>query len=84
MTFCQPEMSPYTERSFDQMVLEGASISPVEASAEWAEDRWFLKESLGPREWKKNQGWEVLHEGHAKGQAVGGNLSTLMLLAGTE
>jgi muramoyltetrapeptide carboxypeptidase len=84
VTFCQPEMAAYTERSFDQILMEGASNTPVEASPEWAEDRWFLKESLGPREWKKNQGWDVLREGHAKGRAVGGNLGTLMLLAGTE
>ncbi|MGD0818125.1 MAG: S66 peptidase family protein [Methanomassiliicoccales archaeon] len=84
ITFCQPELSAYTERSFDQVLLEGASNVPVEASEHWAEDRWFLKEPLGPREWRKNPGWEVLREGHAKGRAVGGNLSTLMLLVGTE
>jgi muramoyltetrapeptide carboxypeptidase len=65
-------------------VLEGSSNVQVKASEEWAEDRWFLKESLGPREWKGNPGWDVLREGHAKGRAVGGNLSTFMLLAGTD
>jgi muramoyltetrapeptide carboxypeptidase len=84
VTFCQPELSAYAERSFDQALLEGSNNIPVDASESWAEDRWFLKDGLGPREWKKNPGWEVLREGHAKGRAVGGNLSTLMLLAGTE
>ena len=84
VTFCQPELSAYTERSFDQVLLEGSNNFQVEASETWAEDRWFLKDTLGPREWKENPGWEVLREGHAKGRAVGGNLSTLMLLAGTE
>jgi muramoyltetrapeptide carboxypeptidase len=84
VTFCQPEMSAYTERSFDQLLMEGSNNVPVDASEEWAEDQWFMKEDLGPRDWKKNPGWEVLREGHAKGRAVGGNLSTLMLLAGTE
>ena len=84
VTFCQPELSPYTESSFDNILMEGSNNVPIDASSEWAEDRWFLKENLGPREWKKNQGWDVLREGHAKGRAVGGNLSTLMLLAGTE
>ncbi|HEY3419048.1 MAG TPA: S66 peptidase family protein [Methanomassiliicoccales archaeon] len=84
VTFCQPEMSAYAERSFDQVLLEGSNNIPVEASENWAEDRWFLNENLGPREWKNNPGWDVLREGHAKGRAVGGNLSTLMLLAGTE
>jgi muramoyltetrapeptide carboxypeptidase len=84
VTFCQPELSAYTEWSFDQVLLEGSANIPVEASESWAEDRWFLKESLGPREWKKNPGWTVLRDGHTKGRAVGGNLSTLMLLAGTE
>lgn len=84
VTFCQPQMPPYTERSFDRTVLDGSSGTPVEASTEWAEDRWFMKESLGPREWQENRGWQVIRDGHAKGRAVGGNLSTLMLLAGTE
>ncbi len=84
VTFCQPELSPYTERSFDRALLEGVPNVPIEASKCWAEDRWFMKESLGPREWKNNPGWTILREGHAKGNAVGGNLSTLMLLAGTE
>jgi len=84
VTFCQPELSAYTEGSFDQVLLDGSNNIPVNASGTWAEDRWFLKDALGPREWKRNPGWEVLREGHAKGRAVGGNLSTLMLLAGTE
>ena len=84
VTFCQPELSPYTEWSFDQVLLEGSANIPVEASGNWAEDRWFLEDPLGPRKWKNNPGWTVLREGHAKGRAVGGNLSTLMLLAGTE
>jgi muramoyltetrapeptide carboxypeptidase len=84
MTFCWPELPAYTERSFDLMLLEGSSNVPVEASDTWAEYRSLLKDPLGPREWRKNRGWEVLNEGHAKGRAVGGNLSTLLLLAETE
>ncbi len=85
VTFCQPELSALRRKTFDPILLEGSKQHPRRCPAEsWAEDRWFLKDELGPREWKKNPGWEVLREGHAKGRAVGGNLSTLMLLAGTE
>ena len=84
VTLCQPQLPRYSEMAFDRFLLECASGVTFEASEEWAEDRWFLKDELGPREWMKNQGWTVLREGQAYGRSVGGNLSTLMLLAGTE
>lgn len=83
ITFCQPELPRYTENIFDA-VLGGSDPVTVKPSTEWAEDFWWQKENLGPREWKPNPGWRVMKPGIAEGEAIGGNLGTLLLLAGTE
>lgn len=83
ITFCQPELPSYTLRHFLRVLVEGGEDKVV-ASERWAEDAWFQKEELGPREWKRNPGWRVLREGVATGRAVGGNLGTMLLLAGTK
>ncbi|MBN1109221.1 MAG: LD-carboxypeptidase [Methanomassiliicoccales archaeon] len=83
ITFCQPELPRYTEECFER-VLMGEEEVQVRPSVMWAEDRWYDHPDLGPREWKTNPGWRVLNPGRARGTALGGNLSTFMLLAGTE
>jgi muramoyltetrapeptide carboxypeptidase len=83
-TFCQPELPEYTEECFDAVIIEGRERIVIKPSATWAEDFWFLKENFGPREWKKNDGWIVYKPGKAQGIAIGGEISTLLLLAGTE
>jgi muramoyltetrapeptide carboxypeptidase len=84
VTFCQPELPEYTERHFDRTLVEGEGVQ-LEPSPEWAEDPWWRDpEDQGGREWNENEGWKVLREGRGRGEVVGGNLSTFMLLAGTE
>ncbi|HEX8247410.1 MAG TPA: S66 peptidase family protein [Pyrinomonadaceae bacterium] len=83
-TFCQPELPEYTEECFDAVIIEGKKRLVIKPSAMWAEDLWFLKENFAPREWKKNAGWIVHQPGKARGIAIGGEISTLLLLAGTE
>ena len=84
VTFCQPDLPLYTLDRFLELVRGDQDVITVRASEEWAEDLWFEKEDLGPREWKNNLGWRVLNGGRGSGKAVGGNLSTFMLLSGTE
>ena len=83
ITFCQPDLPHYTEDLFDRMVMEGKR-SVIEPSLKWAEDDWWKEPvNFGERDWQTNPGWKVFRGGTATGPAVGGNLSTLMLLAGT-
>ena len=84
VTFCQPDPPRYTIDRFLELVRGDQDVITVRASEQWAEDPWFEKEDLGPREWKSNPGWKVLSEGKGKGKAVGGNLNTFLLLSGTE
>jgi len=83
ITFTQPELPEFTERYFDQVIIEGRDEVILEASSRWAEDAWWKKENGEKREWKKNPGWKVLKEGKGTGIAIGGNIGTLLLLAGT-
>ncbi len=84
ITFCQLELPEYSEKYFDEFLIAGKENVIIKASEKWAEDQWWEKENLGPREWKENPGWKVLREGVREGIAIGGNSGTLLLLAGTE
>ncbi len=52
------------------------------SSSEWSDDLWFLDQEK--REFITNDGWWVLQKGNAQGILEGGNLSTLVLLNGTD
>lgn len=69
----------YTLERMRKTLFDGSD--DIKASVEWSDDLWFLDQEK--REFIKNDGWWVLHDGEAKGVLEGGNLSTLMLLNGT-
>lgn len=54
----------------------------VRASSHWSDDLWFLDQD--DREPRPNPGWSVPRPGRAEGRVIGGSLSTLALLQGTE
>lgn len=53
----------------------------LEDAPEWSDDLWFIDQEK--REFVKNSGRKIWHQGDAKGVLVGGNLGTLLLLSGT-
>lgn len=59
---------------------EAYSLTPAEY---WIDDEWFLDLSL-PRLKHPNSGYQIVQPGDATGIAIGGNLSTLMNLTGTD
>lgn len=70
----------YTLDFMQKMLFDGkAEFKP---SVEWSDDLWFIDQEK--REFIKNDGWWVLNDGGAQGVLEGGNLSTLVLLNGTE
>ncbi len=50
-------------------------------SPEWSSDAWYLPDA--PRTFYPTE-WKVYNPGQASGIAIGGNISTLNLLTGTE
>jgi len=79
--FCDPGISEYTVDGFVR-TLRGEVVS-YSSSSVIADDKWWLKNGYGPREWVQFDGWKVYREGEARGKILGGNLETLCSLAGT-
>lgn len=70
----------YTLEHLQKAFMEGKfDIAP---SDEWSDDLWFIDQEK--RNFIKNEGWWILQNGNAKGVLEGGNLSTLVLLGGTD
>lgn len=71
----------YTMQSFLEAVTNDAPYE-VDPSETWSDDPWYLDQEN--REFIKQDGYLILQEGEASGTLIGGNLSTLNLLQGTE
>jgi muramoyltetrapeptide carboxypeptidase LdcA involved in peptidoglycan recycling len=82
ITFCDPNASDDTINSFLKVVIANENINLNEPDF-FAYDDWYLKDGFGPRELKQHTGFKSIKKGTAEGQAVGGNLETLLALAGT-
>lgn len=71
----------YTLEYMRKMLFADAPVT-VEPSAEWSDDAWFINQE--DRDFIKNEGYWIIHEGDAEGTIKGGNLCTFNLLLGTE
>ena len=71
----------YTIQSFLEAVTNDAPYE-VSPSDTWSDDKWYLDQE--ERTFVKQDNYMVIHEGQAEGTLIGGNLSTLHLLQGTE
>jgi len=71
----------YTTDYFKKCLMskENYQVTPSET---WSDDKWYIDQEK--RNLIKNPGYEVIHQGKAKGTIIGGNLCTLNLLQGTE
>jgi muramoyltetrapeptide carboxypeptidase len=71
----------YTLRYFLEAVTNDAPFD-IEPSEQWSDDAWYLEQEQ--RTFVQNKGYTILQEGSATGNLIGGNLSTINLLQGTE
>jgi len=71
----------YTLEYFKKCLFSNKSFE-IKPSKEWSDDRWMINQEK--RKFYPNEGWWVINEGEAIGEIIGGNLSTLNLLQGTE
>lgn len=75
----------YTIRYFDDVFIHGENEIDIEQSAEFAEDDWYTHaDHPQSRVLQKNPGWQMIRDGSASGQLVGGNIVTFQALIGTE
>ncbi len=82
-----PKIFPYTEIHFKKALMETQSIGRVQLSHQWTDEvlDWFKKEDLKrPRKMKENKGWMWLKHGKAEGSILGGCITSMIHLRGTE
>ena len=71
----------YTLDYFKKMFFNDEEFE-VTSSDVWSNDSWFIDQDK--REFFKNHKMFCINEGEAEGKIIGGNLSTISLLTGTE
>lgn len=71
----------YTWENFKKILLSDGKNQIIPA-AEWSDDLWFINQEQ--RQFIKNEGHWLLHNGQAQGTIIGGNLGTFTLLLGSE
>jgi muramoyltetrapeptide carboxypeptidase LdcA involved in peptidoglycan recycling len=80
-TFGQLKELSYTLDYFKKCLFSDLSF-PIIASQSWTDDEWWLNQE--DRHPINNEGWLIVNRGQARGTAIGGNISSLLLIAGTD
>ena len=78
---------PYTEKYFKKAIMEIQPVGEIQPSSQWTDEilDWFKKEDLKrPRKVKRNRGWQWLRKGKAEGPILGGCITSMLHLRGTE
>lgn len=84
ITFAKPEPFDYTWKYFSKMGIEKEAIVEIKDSKIFADDLYFLRKDNDHRIIQKNLGRKIFREGKAQGEVVACNLSTLLVLLGTD
>ncbi|MEA3449391.1 MAG: S66 peptidase family protein [Patescibacteria group bacterium] len=84
ISFAKPEPFNYTWEYFKKMCIDPQDQLLYEASPDYADDLYFLREDDNHRIKQKNEGLKIFKEGKAEGEIVAGNLQTLLILVGTK
>lgn len=80
-------LDPYTCEYFERATMQSKAIGKVSASQEWTDEflDWFKKTDLErPRHMFKNTGYKWLRKGVADGLAIGGCITSIIHLRGTD
>lgn len=82
-----PTILPYTATYLKKALMQTEPLGEIEPSIKWTDEilDWFKKEDIKrPRSMKRNKGWRWLKEGKAEGHILGGCITSMMHLRGTE
>ena len=75
-----PEPLSYTLRKIKDILFTPAAPGPLNPPGAWTDD---IPSEISPRKMKGHSGWHWFRDGKVEGPLVGGNLHTLLTLAGT-
>ena len=82
-----PTILLYTKTYLYKALMQTNPIGKIEPSSQWTDEvlDWFKKEDLKrPRKMKRNKGWQWLKSGKTEGPILGGCISSILHLRGTE
>lgn len=82
-----PSVLAYTKEYFTKAVMKPVPIGNIYPSKQWTDEvlDWFNKEDLTrPRQMRLNPGYQWLRKGQASGRLIGGCITSLLHLRGTD
>ncbi len=82
ITFAKPTFFDYSWQYFEQLLITGGERLRYQPSPVTSDNAWYERDDNKMIE-KPAPGWRCYRPGEATGPIVGGNLGTLLLLAGT-
>lgn len=80
ITFAKPTVPDETIECFRSLVMENQTSYTYPVSKRFSDNQWWVKDEM---EFTPNPGIQSFKKGKAEGRIVGGNIGTLLLLAGT-
>jgi muramoyltetrapeptide carboxypeptidase LdcA involved in peptidoglycan recycling len=81
ISFGEKKGFKYTLEYFKKCLFSSEPFE-IKPSKKWSDDKWMKNQEN--RKFYSNEGYWIINEGKAIGRIIGGNLSTLNLLQGTE
>ncbi len=82
ITFAKPTLPDFTWEHLEKVLMQPTVPFPLQTSKEYSDNPWF-KEPSQTMTFEPNPGWRVFRQGRAEGALIGGNVGTMLLLAGT-
>jgi len=81
ITFVKPELPLVTSEVFLDIFLTNKKEILLSDSEKFSDNKWYINNQM---KWTTNPGRKVHRSGKASGQIIGGNMGTMLLLAGTK
>lgn len=83
ITFGKPVVPDFTWNHFQKVLLGDSTSFAISQSSEISDNAWWLSPTKSMI-FNVNPGWKVFQKGKAEGRLIGGNIGTMLLLAGTK
>jgi muramoyltetrapeptide carboxypeptidase len=80
ITFAKPSLPNETIDCFRSLLMSSAKTFEYPVSESFSDNPWWVEDKM---EFAPNEGLQCFRKGTAEGSIVGGNIGTLLLLAGT-
>lgn len=84
VSFMHPSKLDYETQIFKDVFIEGKTPYTIKASKEWVDCNDWYKPPFPEPDKLENKGWQTYQSGVAEGTLIGGNIGTLLALAGTK